>query len=179
MRTHHLESGLIHVCLSHQVFPLATLSNSKASISHVQLQTPSAPALAHLATLASRVTNSQDVAQSLRNLIRVTSGRALLATGLVSDNVGHMQRKRTKADEAEERGSDVVDYESEWYSGAANLRGGFGKRRELGVIQGGSRPELLDEGTLKDATVEIGGKHMGEGDVGRGGGVVKRWKWKV
>ncbi|KAK4701848.1 hypothetical protein P7C70_g4379, partial [Phenoliferia sp. Uapishka_3] len=67
------------------VFPKSSIAPPVRAPSSVVLQTPSAVALAHISTLRMRLSDSQLVAKSLRNLIRKTSAREE-ALGVVEED---------------------------------------------------------------------------------------------
>ncbi|KAI5478254.1 Bromodomain transcription factor [Pseudohyphozyma bogoriensis] len=91
------------------VFPKSSIAPSVPPPPNAALQTPSPAALAHLSTLRSRLTNSQLVASSLRNLIRSTSARNPEGAGMEVDGVNGIGTGAGEED-------DVVDYEGEWYA---------------------------------------------------------------
>ncbi|GAA6021952.1 hypothetical protein JCM10207_002616 [Rhodosporidiobolus poonsookiae] len=155
-------------------------------------QAPSALALQHLSTLRARLNDSQLVAESLRNLIRRTGARTLVAPassaagtgaegkdGKDKDGKDGKDPTPTATAQVDAQDADVVDYESEWYGAKeAFAPSGGGGRRRIRVVKVGAGGEE-DEFPYGGAGDEEG-KGKGEWMEGsRVGGAAKRRRWLV
>ena len=142
------------------VFPKSSIAPPVRAPSSALLQTPSSVALAHISTLRSRLSDSQLVATSLRNLIRKTSAReqpeTVVEEGAGLDDDGAVVARMPRVPLDGEK--DVVSFEEGWYAGEARQKG---TKRTVTVVRVGAN---------KDETEAVASAL---------GGAAKRRKWRV